>query len=71
MTAAALLRQAAEVVLAIALAPLFLGWIAQCRAWLQNRSAPPLLQPWRTLRKLFWKDATLADIGITVLAMRT
>ena len=34
-----------------------MGWIAQCRAWLQNRSAPPLLQPWRTLRKLFWKDA--------------
>ena len=61
MTAAALLRQVAEVVLAIALAPLFLGWIAQCRAWLQNRSAPPLLQPWRTLRKLFWKDATLAE----------
>ena len=24
------------------MAPLFSGWIAQCRAWLQNRSAPPL-----------------------------
>ena len=34
-----------ELLLAIALAPLFMGWIAQCRAWLQNRSAPPLLQP--------------------------
>jgi formate hydrogenlyase subunit 4 len=61
VTASAVLRQAGEVVLAIALAPFFLGWIAQCRARLQNKSAPPLLQPWRLLRKLFWKDATLAE----------
>lgn len=53
-------RQFAEVLLAIALAPLFSGWIAQCRAWLQNRSAPPLVQPYRMLRKLFHKDAALA-----------
>jgi formate hydrogenlyase subunit 4 len=57
----ALLRQLVEVLLAVALAPFFLGWIAQCRAWLQNRSAPPLLQPWRMLRKLFLKDAALAE----------
>jgi formate hydrogenlyase subunit 4 len=55
-----LVRQLGEVVLAIAIAPLFLGWIAQCRAWMQNRSAPPLLQPYRMLRKLFHKDAALA-----------
>ena len=61
MTASAFLLQVGEVVLGIALAPFFMGWIAQCRAWLQNRSAPPLLQPWRLLRKLFWKDATLAE----------
>src|SRR5258707_2744215 len=53
-------RQFGEVVLAIAVAPLFAGWIAQCRAWMQNRSAPPLLQPYRMLRKLFHKDAALA-----------
>jgi formate hydrogenlyase subunit 4 len=53
-------RQFAEVLLAIAIAPLFSGWIAQCRAWLQNRSAPPLVQPYRMLRKLFHKDAALA-----------
>lgn len=61
MTAAALVRQFGEVLLAIALAPLFLGWIGQCRAWLQNRSAPPLLQPYWMLRKLFHKDAALAS----------
>ena len=53
-------RQFGEVLLAIAVAPLFAGWIAQCRAWLQNRSAPPLTQPYRMLRKLFRKDVALA-----------
>ena len=53
-------RQFVEVLLAIAIAPLFSGWITQCRAWLQNRSAPPLVQPYRMLRKLFHKDAALA-----------
>jgi len=56
----AVARQVGVVLLAIVLAPLFMGWIAQCRAWLQNRSAPPLLLPWRMLRKLFSKDAALA-----------
>ncbi len=55
-----LVRQFGEVALAIAVAPLFAGWIAQCRAWMQNRSAPPLLLPYMVLRKLFHKDAVLA-----------
>lgn len=60
MTALTLVRQFGEVALAISIAPLFAGWIGQCRAWLQNRSAPPLTQPYRMLRKLFHKDAALA-----------
>lgn len=60
MKAISFIRQFVEVVLAIAIAPLFTGWIAQCRAWLQNRSAPPLLQPYRMLRKLFFKNVALA-----------
>lgn len=55
-----MVRQFGEVVLAIVLAPLFAGWIAQCRAWLQSRTAPPLIQPYRMLRKLFNKDVALA-----------
>jgi formate hydrogenlyase subunit 4 len=43
------------------LAPLLTGWVNMCRAWLQNKSAPPLLQPYRTLHKLFHKDSVLAD----------
>jgi formate hydrogenlyase subunit 4 len=61
MRAISFIRQFVEVILAIAIAPLFTGWIAQCRAWLQNRSAPPLLQPYRMLRKLFFKDVALAN----------
>ena len=60
MRTISLVRQFAEVALAIGIAPLFAGWIARCRAWMQNRSAPPLTQPYRMLRKLFQKDAALA-----------
>lgn len=45
--------------LTIAAAPLLVGWIDQCRAWLQNRRGAGLLQPYRTLRKLFNKDAVI------------
>jgi formate hydrogenlyase subunit 4 len=55
------LTQTLAVVAALAAAPLFLGWINQCRAWLQNRSAPSILQPYRGLLKLFHKDAVLAE----------
>jgi len=60
MKSITIVRQFGEVVLAIAIAPLFAGWIAQCRAWMQNRSAPPLRQPYRMLRKLFQKDVAMA-----------
>jgi formate hydrogenlyase subunit 4 len=32
-----------------------------CRAWLSNRSAPPLVLPYRMIRKLFMKDAVVAE----------
>jgi formate hydrogenlyase subunit 4 len=52
--------QFTELALAVLLAPLLTGWVNQCRAWLQNRNAPPLLQPYRTLNKLFQKEVVLA-----------
>jgi formate hydrogenlyase subunit 4 len=57
---AGILLQLAQTLLAILLAPLLMGWVNQCRAWLQGRSAPPITQPYRTLRKLFHKDAVIA-----------
>ena len=53
--------QLGAMVLALVGAPLLTGWVNQWRAWLQNRTAPPLLQPFRMLHKLFWKDAVIAN----------
>ena len=69
MTALTMVRQFGEVLLAIAIAPLFTGWIAQCRAWLQSRAAPPLTQPYRMLRKLFQKDVALATHASALFRM--
>jgi formate hydrogenlyase subunit 4 len=61
MERTAILTQLLEMAAAVAVAPLFLGWVTQCRAWLQNRSAPPVWLPYRAIRKLFHKDAVLAQ----------
>ena len=69
MNASGILIQGVEIVSAIALAPLFLGWINQCRAWLSNRSAPPLTQPYRMIRKLLHKDAIIAESATPLFRM--
>jgi len=55
-----LLSQLAQTLIVVVLAPVMLGWVNQCRSWLQNRSGPGLMQPYRLLSKLFHKDAVLA-----------
>ncbi|MBS0338716.1 MAG: NADH-quinone oxidoreductase subunit H [Proteobacteria bacterium] len=59
-SAAGLAAQFAELILAVLLAPMLTGWVNQCRAWLQNRSGPGVLQPYRMLLKLFRKEVVLA-----------
>jgi formate hydrogenlyase subunit 4 len=61
MRTAALVAQALEIAVALAAAPLLLGWVNQCRAWLGNRRAPSVLLPYRNIHKLFHKDAVLAE----------
>jgi formate hydrogenlyase subunit 4 len=61
MRALDLITQVLEIAATLAAAPLFLGWINQCRAWLQNRRAPSLWLPYRNIRKLFHKDAVIAE----------
>src|SRR3974390_3027051 len=56
-----ILTQLLELILALAAARLVVGWMNQCRAWLQNRSAPSLWLPYRGIRKLFHKDAVIAE----------
>src|SRR5262249_16006979 len=46
---------------ALAAAPIFLGWVNQCRAWLQNRRPPSIWLPYRGLVKLLRKDAVIAE----------
>jgi len=60
MSAAGLFSELLQLATALLLAPLLVGWVNQCRAWLSNKRAPSLLLPYRTIRKLFMKDAVVA-----------
>ena len=53
--------QLLALVCALILAPLLTGWVNQCRHWLQNKSAPGVLQPYRALHKLFHKESVMAE----------
>ena len=57
----AAISQALAIVVALLLAPILSGWVNMCRAWLQNRLAPSLWQPYRTLHKLFVKESVIAE----------
>ena len=61
MTWLGVVSQLLDLAVALLLAPLLGGWINQWRAWLQNKSAPGLLQPYRTLHKLFNKESVIAE----------
>jgi len=61
MNTSGVIAQLLEVALALAGAPLLLGWVDQWRARLQNRKAPPVIQPYHVLRKLFHKESVVAD----------
>ena len=61
MNVLGLVSQLLEIVTALLLAPLLTGWVNQWRAWLQNKSAPGLLQPYRLLHKLFNKESVVAE----------
>jgi formate hydrogenlyase subunit 4 len=60
MNVEGILAQLAEMLLALVAAPLLMGWVNMCRAWLQNRRAPPLWQPFLLLHKLFLKVPVVA-----------
>jgi formate hydrogenlyase subunit 4 len=61
MSLSGIFSQLLEIVVALLAAPLLTGWVNQCRAWLQNKTAPGLLQPYRTLHKLFHKESVIAE----------
>ena len=53
--------QGLEMLLVLALAPLLTGFVRKLKARLQRRAGPPLLQPYRDLRRLLGKEVVLAD----------
>ncbi|MFA7316685.1 MAG: NADH-quinone oxidoreductase subunit H [Sulfuricella sp.] len=61
MNTTTLLFQLFQNALVLLAAPLLLGWVNNCRAWMQGRSAAGIFQPYRNLAKLFHKDAVLAN----------
>jgi len=52
---------ALQTLLFLFMAPLLAGWVKRVKCHLQNRAAPPLLQPYRDLAKLFRKHTVLAE----------
>jgi formate hydrogenlyase subunit 4 len=55
------LVQFAQMLLVLALAPLLTGLVRKVKARLQRRIGPPLVQPYRDLRRLMGKDAVMAE----------
>lgn len=50
-----------QMLLFVASAPLLAGWIKVVKCKLQNRTAPPIWQPYADLRKLFAKNLVMAE----------
>ena len=57
----ALLIQGLQMSLVLVLAPLLTGLVRKVKARLQRRRGPPLIQPYRDLRRLLGKEVVLAD----------
>jgi formate hydrogenlyase subunit 4 len=64
-----ILAQLTAMAVALVGAPLLVGWVNMCRAWLQNRSAPPLFLPFRMLHKLFWKESIVAHEATAIFRL--
>jgi formate hydrogenlyase subunit 4 len=50
-----------QIALLLAFGPLFAGWVKMVKCWLQGRTSPSLLQPYRDIWKLLSKDVILAE----------
>lgn len=50
-----------QIIILLAAAPAFIGWIRTVKCWFQGRTTPGIFQPYRDIRKLFSKDVVLAE----------
>jgi formate hydrogenlyase subunit 4 len=56
-----LLLQGAQMLLVLTVAPLLVGFTRKVKAWLLRRNGPPLVQPYRDLRRLLRKEIVVAE----------
>jgi len=56
-----LLVQFGQMALVLLAAPLLTGWVRKVKAQVQRRRGPPLLQPYRDLRRLLGKEVVIAE----------
>jgi len=56
-----MVEEGAQMALVLLLAPLLVGVTRKLKARLLRRRGPPILQPWRDLRRLLNKEAVLAE----------
>jgi NADH dehydrogenase len=57
----ALAAQLGQMVMVLVLAPAVIGLIRKIKARLQRRIGPPIVQPYRDLKRLLGKEVVLAD----------
>ena len=50
-----------QIVILLAAAPVFIGWVRTLKCWFQGRTTAGIFQPYRDLTKLFHKDIVLAE----------
>ncbi|MDO9287420.1 MAG: NADH-quinone oxidoreductase subunit H [Thermodesulfovibrionales bacterium] len=50
-----------QILIILAVAPAFAGWVKMLKCWSQGRTSPGLFQPYRDIIKLFSKDVVLAE----------
>jgi formate hydrogenlyase subunit 4 len=50
-----------QVLILLAAAPAFVGWVRMLKCWSQGRSSAGIFQPYRDMRRLFSKDVVLAE----------
>ena len=50
-----------QVLILLAAAPAFIGWVRVLKCWSQSRSSAGVFQPYRDIRKLLSKDVVLAE----------
>jgi formate hydrogenlyase subunit 4 len=56
-----LIIETVQILILLAAAPAFVGWVRMLKCWSQGRNSAGIFQPYRDMRRLFSKDIVLAE----------